>query len=164
MKAKIQKIMMVLVVMFFSVLGMQVSANATSIVDLQNKFPNGAYWNHVVRSGHRYSGYNDVGGCNNPDGYTWTPCNTHNGNVGVGGYDCNSFSGGMQCNGFAKKLGYDLYGSTYTSWGRGSIGNAKCGDVIHYYGAGADASYGHWAMIIGRNDDHTWRSQCRWKM
>lgn len=151
MKAKIQKIMMVLVVMFFSVLGMQVSANATSIVDLQNKFPNGAYWNHVVRSGHRYSGYNDVGGCNNPDGYTWTPCNTHNGNVGVGGYDCNSFSGGMQCNGFAKKLGYDLYGSTYTSWGRGSIGNAKCGDVIHYYGAGADASYGHWAMIIGRN-------------
>lgn len=102
MKAKIQKIMMVLVVMFFSVLGMQVSANATSIVDLQNKFPNGAYWNHVVRSGHRYSGYNDVGGCNNPDGYTWTPCNTHNGNVGVGGYDCNSFSGGMQCNGFAK--------------------------------------------------------------
>lgn len=43
MKAKIQKIMMVLVVMFFSVLGMQVSANATSIVDLQNKFPNGAY-------------------------------------------------------------------------------------------------------------------------
>ena len=31
MKAKIQKIMMVLVVMFFSVLGMQVSANATSI-------------------------------------------------------------------------------------------------------------------------------------
>ena len=105
MKAKIQKIMMVLVVMFFSVLGMQVSANATSIVDPQNKFPNGAYWNHVVRSGHRYSGYNDVGGCNNPDGYTWTPCNTHNGNVGVGGYDCNSFSGGMQCNGFAKKTG-----------------------------------------------------------
>ena len=151
MKTTIKKLLMVFTLMFISVLGIQVNANATSILDLQQKFPNGAYWNHVVQSGHRYSGYNDVGGCNNPDGYTWTPCNTHNGNVGVGGYDCNTFGGGMQCNGFAKKLGYDIYGSTYTSWGRGSIENAKCGDVIHYYGAGADASYGHWAMIIGRD-------------
>lgn len=151
MKTTFKKIMMVLTFMFLTVMGAQVSAKAATIMELQQKFPNGAYWNHVVKSGHGYSNYNDVGACNNPDGYTWTPCDTHNGNVGVGGHDCNSFWGGMQCNGFAKKLGYDIYGSTYTSWGRGSIDSAKCGDVIHYYGAGADATYGHWAMIIGRS-------------
>lgn len=74
-------------------LGMSVKADAATIMDLERKFPNGAYWNHVVQSGHRYSNYNDVGSCNNPDGYTWTPCNTHKGSVGVGGYDCNSFGG-----------------------------------------------------------------------
>ena len=94
-------------------LGMSVKADAATIMDLERKFPNGAYWNHVVQSGHRYSNYNDVGSCNNPDGYTWTPCNTHKGSVGVGGYDCDSSGGGMQCNGFARKLAYDLYGSMH---------------------------------------------------
>lgn len=132
-------------------LGMSVKADAATIMDLERKFPNGAYWNHVVRSGHRYSGYNDVGSCNNPDGYTWTPCNTHKGSVGVGGYDCNSFGGGMQCNGFARKLAYDLYGSMHSSWGRGNINTLKRGDVIHYKAADTDPSYGHWVMVIGRS-------------
>lgn len=48
-------------------LGMSVKADAATIMDLERKFPNGAYWNHVVQSGHRYSNYNDVGSCNNPD-------------------------------------------------------------------------------------------------
>lgn len=132
-------------------LGMSVKADATTIMDLERKFPNGAYWNHVVQSGHRYSNYNDVGSCNNPDGYTWTPCNTHKGSVGVGGYDCNSFGGGMQCNGFARKLAYDLYGSMHSSWGRGNINTLKRGDVIHYKAADTDPSYGHWVMVIGRS-------------
>ena len=34
-------------------LGMSVKADAATIMDLERKFPNGAYWNHVVRSGHR---------------------------------------------------------------------------------------------------------------
>lgn len=132
-------------------LGMSVKADATTIMDLERKFPNGAYWNHVVQSGHRYSNYNDVGSCNNPDGYTWTPCNTHKGSVGVGGYDCNSFGGGMQCNGFARKLAYDLYGSMHSSWGRGNINTLKRGDIIHYKAADTDPSYGHWVMVIGRS-------------
>ena len=132
-------------------LGMSVKADAATIMDLERKFPNGAYWNHVVQSGHRYSNYNDVGSCNNPDGYTWTPCNTHKGSVGVGGYDCNSFGGGMQCNGFARKLAYDLYGSMHSSWGRGNINTLKRGDVIHYKAADTDPSYGHWVMVIGRS-------------
>lgn len=132
-------------------LGMSVKADAATIMDLERKFPNGAYWNHVVQSGHRYSNYNDVGSCNNPDGYTWTPCNTHKGSVGVGGYDCNSFGGGMQCNGFARKLAYDLYGSMHSSWGRGNINTLKRGDVIHYKAADTDPGYGHWVMVIGRS-------------
>ena len=132
-------------------LGMSVKADAATIMDLERKFPNGAYWNHAVQSGHRYSNYNDVGSCNNPDGYTWTPCNTHKGSVGVGGYDCNSFGGGMQCNGFARKLAYDLYGSMHSSWGRGNINTLKRGDVIHYKAADTDPGYGHWVMVIGRS-------------
>lgn len=34
-------------------------------------------------------------------------------------------------------------------WGQTSIGNAKIGDIIHYYGRNTDATNGHWAMIIG---------------
>ena len=62
-----------------------VRAAGLSLAQLQNKFPNGAYWNHVVQSGHRYSNYEDIGPCNNPDGYTWTPCDTHSGVAGIRG-------------------------------------------------------------------------------
>lgn len=135
-------------------------ASAATIEDLKNKFPNGAYWNHVVQSGHGYSNYQDYGSCNNPDGYTWSPCDTHNGNVGVGGHDCNSFQNAMQCCGFAKKLAYDLYGSTHTSWGTTTLANAKIGDVVHYKGAGADATFGHWVMIIGKNGNTLTFGEC----
>lgn len=134
--------------------------SAATIQDMKNKFPNGAYWNHVVKSGHRYSNYQDQGSCNNPDGYTWTPCDTHKGNVGVGGHDCNSFQNAMQCCGFAKKLAYDLYGSTHVSWGTTTLANAKIGDVMHYKGAGADATNGHWVMIIGKNGNTLTFGEC----
>ena len=137
-------------------------SKAATIMDMQNKFPNGAYWNHVVQSGHGYSGYYHVGPCNNPDGYTWSPCNTHTANAGVGGYDCNEFGGAIQCCGFVKKLASDLYGSTHTSWGQTAIGNAKTGDVIHYYGGDADATNGHWAMIIGRSGNVLTLGECNY--
>ncbi len=136
------------------------SVSAATIQDLKNKFPNDAYWNHVVQNGHRYSNYQDQGPCNNPNGYTWSPCNTHNGNVGVGGHDCNSFQNAMQCCGFAKKLAYDLYGSTHSSWGKTTLANAKIGDVMHYYGGGADATSGHWVMIIGKNGNTLTFGEC----
>ena len=148
---KVIKNMSLFVLMILAITVISKPASATTIADLQNKFPNGAYWNHVVQQGHSYVNYQDVGSCNNPDGYTWTPCGTHNGNVGIGGYDCNTFQNAMQCCGFAKKLAYDLYGSTHSSWGQTTVENSKPGDVIHYYGGGADANNGHWAMIIGRS-------------
>lgn len=147
-------------ILFAGILISNKSVSAATIEDMKNKFPHDAYWNHVVKEGHGYSNYQDYGSCNNPDGYTWTPCDTHNGNVGVGGHDCNSFKNSMQCCGFAKKLAYDLYGSTHTSWGTTSLGNAKVGDVIHYKGGGADVTWGHWAMIIGINGNTLTFGEC----
>ena len=129
---------------------------------LQNKFPNGAYWNHVVRSGHGYSNYQDYGPCNNPDGYTWNPCGSHNANVGIGGYDCNSFGNAMQCAGFAKKLAYDVYGSYCTSWAKTNINQIKPGDVLHYTGGGADTTYGHWVFVIGVNGNAITVGECNY--
>ena len=103
----------------------QVQAGMT-LSQLQAKFPNGAYWNHVAQAGHGYQGeYFHTGPCNNPDGYTWRPCDSHNANAGVGGYDCNECEGAIQCVGFARKLGYDVYGSDYRTWGGGSINSIK---------------------------------------
>lgn len=139
------------------------TSKAATIMDMQKKFPNGAYWNHVVQSGHGYSGYiYHVGPCNNPDGYTWVPCDTHTANAGVGGHDCNEFDGAVQCCGFVKKLASDLYGSMHTSWGQTSIGNAKIGDIIHYYGRDTDATNGHWAMIIGCSGNVLTLGECNY--
>lgn len=104
----------------------QVAAQGLSLAQLQAKFPNGAYWNHGS-------------GPNNPDGYTWTPCNHHNSNPWncptSGSCGCNSFAGGIQCWGFAQKLAYDVYGSYYTSWPFATnLNNVKPGDVIRYSG------------------------------
>lgn len=124
---------------------------AVSLQDLQNKFPNGAYWNHVTQSGHSYNGTWHVGSCNNPDGYTWSPCYSHNVNAPVGCTDCNEFEGCLQCMGFARKISYDAYGYSCASWGTKGIWDCKRGDIIHYYGSGADANWGHWVMVIGRD-------------
>lgn len=96
-----------------------------TLQQLQQKFPHGKYWNHAGS------------GRNNPDGYTNTGC-YHHGNCSKGGTDysgwcgCNSFGSSIQCFGFANKCAYDVYGSYYTSWSRGSLNTVKPGDVIRY--------------------------------
>lgn len=136
----------------------QARAAGLSLGQLQNKFPAGAYWNHVTGYDHGYGGYGHCGGsCNNPDGYTWSPCYSHNQNVGAGYYDCNVFDGGLQCCGFARKLAYDAYGSYSTGWASYYDGDAnnymwsslKPGDVLHYGGGNADPTHGHWVFVIG---------------
>lgn len=155
-------------ILFMALLGTlvfapQLEAKAgLTLAQLQAKFPNGAYWNHVVQSGHGYSNYQDYGPCNNPDGYTWSPCGSHNANVGIGGHDCNSFGNAMQCAGFAKKLAYDVYGSYCTSWSKTNINQIKPGDVLHYTGGGADAEYGHWVFVIGVNGNAITVGECNY--
>ena len=132
---------------------------------LQNKFPNGAYWNHVTGPDHLNGNLGHCGGsCNNPDGYTWTPCQTHDGATALGMCDCNVIDpyGGysLQCAGFARKLAIDAYGADIYNdsvWAVYAGANAeayeasslKPGDVIWYYGGDAHPESGHWVMVIG---------------
>lgn len=136
-----------------------VGAGGLTLADLKAKFPNGCYWNHIVNSSHRYVDYEDYGTCNNPDGYTWSPCYSHNANAPVGQCDCNTFAHAMQCAGFAKKISYDVYGSYPTSWGTTNVWNCKPGDVIHY-GVTNENSNGHWVMVIARNGNTLTFGEC----
>ena len=143
-------------------------ADASTLSRLQAKFPNGAYWNHKAGYGHRYSNYSDQGSCNNPDGYSWSPCYSHSADAPYGCYDCNSFNGGLQCCGFARKLAYDAYGSYSTNWTNYTYSNAstymwnslKPGDVLHYTGGNADATYGHWVFVTAVNGNAITVGEC----
>lgn len=100
------------------------NARGASIFDqkismLRTKFPNGKYWNHV-------------GGTNNPDSYTSTPCPSHS-NCGYypNQCSCNSFSNAIQCLGFALKVGYDVFGSDPRNWSKNyNIDEVSVGDII----------------------------------
>lgn len=113
------------------------AATTMTLAQLQAKFPDGKYWNHKS------------GGSNNPDGYTSTACNHHNGTPPCthsacqdgggccyyGSCPCNSFSNAVQCMGFAYKLGYDAFGSDPRKWSKTTdLSKLKAGDIIRYGG------------------------------
>lgn len=115
------------------------------MTELQNKFPNGKYWNHVGMSG------------DNSDGYTSSPCTLHKAsNVshvnGTKGCTCNHFAckghlSAAQCMGFANKLGYDVFGDTtwtlHTNSGK-AYQEIKVGDIVRISGS-------HSVFIIAKN-------------
>lgn len=89
---------------------------------LQEKFPNGKYWNH------------DPAQPNDPDGWTDKPC-THHGtgtcDPAKGTCGCNTFDGCIQCFGFAAKLGYDCTGTLLHTWKKVyTLDGVKAGDVV----------------------------------
>ncbi len=160
---KIVSLFLTLIIAMSLFSSVSVSVNGTSGLNLQQlkeKFPQGAYWNHKANNTHEYSGMDDYGTCNNPDGYTWTPCYSHSAVATAGYYDCNSFRGAMQCCGFAKKIAFDVYGSCHDSWGTTDITNCKSGDVVHYYSSQTDQTWGHWLMIIDRNGNIVTVGEC----
>ena len=87
---------------------------------LQEKYPNGKYWNH------------EPGQPNNPDGYTDKPCAHHGAACRYdGSCGCNSFDEGIQCLGFAAKLAYEYTGTYSHAWQRvATMDNLKAGDVV----------------------------------
>lgn len=93
-----------------------------TLAKLKKKFPHGKYWNHVGMSG------------NNQDGYTNSPCPSHN-TIAT----CNSYNGiSSQCLGFAHKCGYDFSGSDPASeWTKvenvSALDSLKPGDIVRYY-------------------------------
>ncbi|MCM1499109.1 MAG: hypothetical protein NC124_11655 [Clostridium sp.] len=111
---------------------MTVDFNAR-VAELKVKFPEGAYWNHV-------------GGAENPDGYTNTPCVCHNTGVcimGTGNCTCNHYidlvepkhNQSTQCMGFANKLGFDVFGmTTWTRSTENAVANIRTGDIVRLDG------------------------------
>lgn len=90
---------------------------------IKRKFPDGKYWNHVGING------------NNADGYTNSPCPTHeHSNVST----CNLFNGAYQCLGFTYRCGYEATGlKPYGEWtsytNSSALDNLKPGDIVRYY-------------------------------
>lgn len=108
--------------LYGNVLPTRNSSEKLSLQQLQLKFPHGKYWNHV-------------GGSNNPDGWTNTPCTHHGSGCGYYPNDCtcNSFDNAIQCMGFAYKLAYDAYGTSARTWAeRSNLDGLKPGDIIRY--------------------------------
>ncbi|MBQ7504112.1 MAG: fibronectin type III domain-containing protein [Ruminococcus sp.] len=136
------------------------SKTGLNLQELIKKFPQGAYWNHKTNNTHGYSGMDDYGTCNNPDGYTWTPCYSHSAVAPAGYYDCNSFLGAQQCCGFAKKIAVDVYGSCHDNWGTKNLSDCKPGDVVHYYSNQTSSIWGHWLTIIERNGNTVTVGEC----
>lgn len=138
------------------------------LIQLQRKYPNGAYWNHVVKQGHTYNSLDsDRDSCNNPNGYTWKPCTMHfHGHFTpqeLGWHDCNRFGGSIQCRGFASKLVNDVYGDNFYFWKstKNEIKDIKPGDIIWYY-TSESSVVGHQVMVIDVDSSKVCVGECNW--
>lgn len=133
-------------VMFLNIPGRAATVDFNArMTELQNKFPNGKYWNHVGMS------------VDNSDGYTSSPCTLHKASnvshvYGTNGCTCNHFAckghlSAAQCMGFANKLGYDVFGDTtwtlHTNSGK-AYQEIKVGDIVRISGS-------HSVFIIAKN-------------
>ncbi|MCR5149794.1 MAG: InlB B-repeat-containing protein [Clostridiales bacterium] len=130
------------------------SGQKMSLISLQEKFPDGYYWNHGRAA-------------NNPDGYTSTPCTHHPNDTGCsygGSCGCNSFYNAIQCAGYALKCGYDVTGfrpnggagGWSKSTSKSSIDSIKAGDVVRY------RNDGHSIYITGVDGDKVYFTDCNW--
>lgn len=99
---------------------------------LKNIFPDGKFWNHYVSKSSE-SGDQLKADWNESfqDSITSVPCATHKGNGSVGQYDCNYFDGGIQCDGFARRVFYRLFGVRMSSSAqRSDTANLSIGDYV----------------------------------
>ncbi len=98
-------------------------------------------------------------GQNGPSGYDWMNYvdryTTTSGNtVSIGGSQCFAMSHMIQ----AEIIG-QRGDRIYTS----NVSDVKVGDVIHYYGDGADTTYGHWVFVTGISDNVVTVSEGNWQ-
>lgn len=124
-----------------------------TIEELMEKFPQNKYWNHAP----------DQKG--DPDSWTDTPCTHHDESdsyIYWRDHGCNDFTAhwfvSVQCDGFARKLAYDIYGSDCRyDWQMDSdTTSLKAGDVIRYYGDG------HTIMVLGVEGDKVRVAECNY--
>lgn len=123
------------------------------IQDEMRKFPNGKYWNHVVGTAEDLTdnmNYSE----RFQNSVSSTPCKHHGTQVGAepipgkGEYDCNAFDGAIQCDGFARKVFFDIWeGQRVTSLQKIWDSNVQVGDYVRVNGDS------HSAVVIGVSGD-----------
>lgn len=137
-----------------------------SLDNLKAKFPQGAYWNHVVTDWSTTAdSLMDRWDNSYADSVTYSPCATHNGYASAGQLDCNAFNGAIQCRGFGKKISFDAYGSDFYSWGKkdNDLSGCKVGDIMIYHGYDvSNAEFGHTVMIVGVNGTTLTFGECNY--
>lgn len=142
-------------VMLFSCFGVTAKSKASAAEStiqtlnrLATKFPHGKYWNHV-------------GGKNNPDKVTDTPCANHSRcDWQENACDCNSFDNSIQCMGYAHKIAYEIVGSspryTFTKYETLDVSKLRVGDIIRY------RWNGHSLCVTGIKGTKISFTDCNW--
>ena len=115
----------------FSIPEIKVSALST-LVEVQNKFKNREYWNHTSGASNYPGNYIANGNkttttaCNHnlsPHKYydstigDYTNCAKGTKYDSTGNCGCNHYDGAIQCEGFARKITSEIFGSSSNSWG-----------------------------------------------
>ncbi len=125
--------------------------------ELRTVYPAGKYWNHYV------STESEAGNALQSKGDSKTfadsisdyPCAHHGGGWSnskyVGSYDCNYYHG-FQCNGFARRVFYKVFGQDIgsASANRTDFENIKPGDFVHMTSSDPN---GHYAIVLSKNGD-----------
>ncbi|MCX7748862.1 MAG: hypothetical protein N2645_18530 [Clostridia bacterium] len=129
------------------------AVTSASFTAEKSKFPSGKYWCHTP--GAQYTA----------DTISSSPCtcDKHGGghttnDLLTGSCGCNSFEGAIQCMGFARKVGYDLFGTSVTSWKRSTLTNdvetLSPGDYIRF------KNDGHSAIVTSIDNTYIYVVEC----
>jgi len=116
---------------------------------LKSEYPSGRFWNHKVTSS---SNTADALAKNNNESYadsvTTSRCFSHNMSYApLQGYDCNYFDGGVQCDGFAKRIFNRVFDQRVSQLGkRTDTANLRVGDFVRF-------KFRHSAIVYSINGD-----------
>ena len=124
-----------------------------TLEELMDKFPQDKYWNH------------DPNKKGDPDSWTDKPCTHHDINdhyIYLRDHGCNDFTAhnfiSVQCDGFARKLAYDVYGQDCRyDWAMDTdLSSLKSGDVIRYH------FDGHAIFVLDVEGEIVHIAECNW--
>ena len=124
-----------------------------TIGEIMRKFPQDKYWNYTP------------GTHSDSDSWTSDPCTHHHGSkdyIYLRDNGCNNFTNynfvSVQCDGFARKLAYDIYGSDCRfEWTQDTdVSTLKAGDFVRYNN---DA---HSILVTGVEGDVVHIAECNW--
>lgn len=157
MKKRVICLVIALVSTFLFAMNASADGVTERLDELRSVYPNQKYWNHYV------SNESESGNALQRNGNSKTfadsvsdyPCANHGGSLGdawyVGKYDCNYYHG-FQCNGFARRVFYKVFGQDIgsASANRKDFENILPGDFVHMT---SSSTHGHYAIVLSKNGD-----------